>query len=790
MKIGNISYFTTVKANKEPQSNKVHNNVQSPIEHKSLPKMFAYQDFNISFAGRTPEDFYAQDFNRENMPDTMKEYLNYDYEQRQHIPPEQMMREAFKYIEIADNFDDVKDIYPNEKLFNSLHDNYQNNRTSILGEIKIAKELADEPLFKDGSDDFGIYLLKKIYLEGKTVKEISKDFYDKDMNEVYEGVISKPIDNKTTAAYGIQYPKTAFWNSFIATREEYKKFFVTLPKNSVNPAVNLANINHKASGQSVSIDTPEHIEHKPRVRKYNLKGYQKKLITDDIKDAKADALEIEKKIRRRFGKDDPQASFIVKYLSPIMAVAADRVHLSEEMRAFCEDERMNGKNGEDEYMFKRFWKQNPQVLNYYAQTIADTMDYFEEVYGNGGSIPINKDLEVIKPDTENQKAIDSVTSEFLELLDYTQTIMPKRELRYALHDKLQNDWNEHFMTRYGAPTVLTDEAIESLEKVQETELQTSEVNVQKLFKNGLRNKSRFYPTPYAIKYVNYMMNNKNLDDDYKLAYAYYLGEQKIPDIKLSQEEFLDKFYEEEGEFAYKNMHDDIAARLAMVETLARNDYRNYVLYTLNTYEFPVEEVHGDKIKPIILENKDLLNKLYLEYQKPIKTKEMPAIVNELFNQVVNYKRQEHKTVQDVDVILLMFKEACNTPPRAEFMKQLLKLALTKNLTYANTILNEKDSESEKRAKFENIMLLLVSDLINSDDTLLVQLIGEENLQKHFSELKNKDLKYNLMTKVSNLTPTEKDFFTLTDSKYQKEFNEDPEMCERKYGIKLEIRKCK
>ena len=116
MKIGNISYVTTVKANKELQSNKIYMNVQSPIEHKSVPKMFAYQDFNISFAGRTPEDFYAQDFNRENMPDTMKEYLNYDYEQRQHIPPEQMMRDAFKYIEIADNFDDVKDIYPNEKL--------------------------------------------------------------------------------------------------------------------------------------------------------------------------------------------------------------------------------------------------------------------------------------------------------------------------------------------------------------------------------------------------------------------------------------------------------------------------------------------------------------------------------------------------------------------------------------------------------------------------------------------------------------------------------------------------
>ena len=48
--------------------------------------------------------------------------------------------------------------------------------------------------------------------------------------------------------------------------------------------------------------------------------------------------EVEKKVRKRFGKDDPQASFIVKYLSPIMTVAADRAHLSEDLKSFTEAE--------------------------------------------------------------------------------------------------------------------------------------------------------------------------------------------------------------------------------------------------------------------------------------------------------------------------------------------------------------------------------------------------------------------------------------------------------------------
>ena len=75
-----------------------------------------------------------------------------------------------------------------------MHENNQKNRSSILWEIKTAKELSDEPLLKDGSDNFGMYLLKKIYLEGKTIKEINKDFYDKDMT-----VQAEPQDEPVSA---------------------------------------------------------------------------------------------------------------------------------------------------------------------------------------------------------------------------------------------------------------------------------------------------------------------------------------------------------------------------------------------------------------------------------------------------------------------------------------------------------------------------------------------------------------------------------------------------------------
>ena len=143
MQISPITQFTPIHniANKKQHNNK---NTQNPIMQNTTTRpIFAYQDFNISFSGRTPENFYAQDFNRNNMPSSMKEYLDYDYETRQHIPPEQMMGEVFKYLKMAKNFSDVKSIYPNEELFQNLHSNKTKGKTSLLAEIKVAKEMDD-----------------------------------------------------------------------------------------------------------------------------------------------------------------------------------------------------------------------------------------------------------------------------------------------------------------------------------------------------------------------------------------------------------------------------------------------------------------------------------------------------------------------------------------------------------------------------------------------------------------------------------------------------------------------
>ena len=533
MKIINNFYIRRNPSAKQPHNQSFAADTQNPINN-TKSKIFAYQDFTVNFTGRTPEDFYAQDFNLDNMPITMKHYLNYDYEQRRHIPPEQMMHEVFKYIEDAKDFDQVKLLYPNEPLFKNIHELTKKPRTGILSEIRIARELSDTPLFKDGSDNFGMYLLRKIYSEGKTIKEISKDFLEKDINDEYKGFITQPIDYSTTSAYGIRYPKNDFWHSFIATREEYKKFFVTLPKDTVDP--NRTGL--KPSSATQPHDSLGETHKVVKTPRYKLKPYKKKNLIDDIKRTDGSKEQVEKVIRKRFSKDDPEASFIIKYLSPIMTVAADRIHLSEEEKAFSEYEKANGKTGNEKTMFGRFWKANPALLEHYSKSITDTIEMFEEVYGYGGMIPINNDFEIITKNTENQKAIDYVLPEFVELLNYTQNIVPEREKRYAEHDLMQAQWERHFLDRYG----------EVAENVDETPAQTQDINAvlsqaeengAKIYPFNLSNGTTIHlavnpeemlrnkicidydnmPKAFVRKYINFILKHPKATEDYLLAFA-------------------------------------------------------------------------------------------------------------------------------------------------------------------------------------------------------------------------------------------------------------------------------
>ena len=141
MKIYNISPISSQKILLSSQDNKNLNSNKN-IENKSNKQYsynpLAYQDYGISFSARlfrTPANFFEQDFNRKGMPETMKNYLFDDYEDRQNMPPAQMMRLVFDDINETKSLEQVKRIYPNEPLFNNLRDIPGRNARCLLSNI-------------------------------------------------------------------------------------------------------------------------------------------------------------------------------------------------------------------------------------------------------------------------------------------------------------------------------------------------------------------------------------------------------------------------------------------------------------------------------------------------------------------------------------------------------------------------------------------------------------------------------------------------------------------------------
>jgi len=550
MKITNNIYFNTTKL-QQRQHETGNTKVTTPNTiTNNNNKVFAYQDFNISFTGRTPEDFNRYNIERNRMPVTMKEFLMEDYEKRKNIPPQQVMEKVYEHLKDEDvkTVLDVKKKYPNEPLFNNLHEPKIKPRTSILSEIEVVKELGDTPLIKDGNDNFGLYLLKKIYLEGKSENEINKDFYENDLNEEYKGIVNKEITNADFRAYGIKFPVVPFWNSFLHTREEYKKFRIDMSQFE-NKEQSSSQTKKTDSSHSTQRTSEPEVEKTPRKRKYTIKKYQKDLLKRDLNNSDMSEVDIERKIRKRFSKDDPEASFIIKYLSPIMTVAADKIHLSEEEKDFAEYDKENSQKGNQTF-FERFWKANPALREHYSQSITDTIEMFEDVYGGGGNIPINSNLETITPLTQNQKIIDFVSPEFIELLNYTQGIAPLREKRYAEHEALQIQWEEHFLNRYGEPkteTIKTDETPiveETKNSVQEALdnavkqnpgvkiykfklLNGTDVSLLANPKEILERQTSFeykhMPSSFARRLTQFILRNPKATEDYLLSFACYVN---------------------------------------------------------------------------------------------------------------------------------------------------------------------------------------------------------------------------------------------------------------------------
>lgn len=244
MKINNASFKASLYKNQNQQkkSNVLDcNNIQNFSSTDNLSVLSSkYNDYLLSFGARVDkglERFY--EVNKDRIPLTVKQYIE-SLPDKSAVTPIEAQREAFELLEYADSIDEIKEAFPEESLFSNLI-NPQDSKAKrgILYAFKDNAELlklSNQGILKN-NENFTVYLVKKIFLEAKTIDEINKDL-ENDLNEDFkndfkfknkekitdkDGTVSYVLGS-TLKALGIQVPESEYQQSLRYTRDGYSDF--------------------------------------------------------------------------------------------------------------------------------------------------------------------------------------------------------------------------------------------------------------------------------------------------------------------------------------------------------------------------------------------------------------------------------------------------------------------------------------------------------------------------------------------------------------------------------------
>lgn len=188
-----------------------------------------FNDYLLTFTSRVDkglERFY--DANRDRMPIPVKRYVN-ALDDKSCLTPLEAQRRAFIALEDAETIEDIKKAFRGDELFDNLKrvDEIKATRgiLALIKEDAELLELSGEGILKDNSD-FTVYLVKKIFLEAKTIDEINQDL-EKDLNNdlkadfKFKNKDGRYIYTTTLQSLGIQTPDREYQHSLRFTRDGY-----------------------------------------------------------------------------------------------------------------------------------------------------------------------------------------------------------------------------------------------------------------------------------------------------------------------------------------------------------------------------------------------------------------------------------------------------------------------------------------------------------------------------------------------------------------------------------------
>lgn len=521
MKVQFTPALLTFKNNNQQYKTNQNNNIQQNYSYNPL----SYKDYNISFGARlfrSPENFYEQDFNKNNMPKSLHRYI---YNPNQHdfrktIPPAQAMKEVFGPIKYMQNLEQVRDSYPDEPLFDNLHSvSSRKARTGLLGELKLLREDKDfegKSLFKNGDDDLGMYILKKIYIEGKTLKEINKDF-QKDKSVVYKGL--SDIQYVDLKAFGIRFPEQSFWKSFTATREEFP--YVYIPRKSNGEAVSEGSYPRLTHSSTVSV----------KKHREPMSFEQRKRLSEFMINWHANLSPEEKEELRRKHKLGLEDSILHKYFGAITTISQDKVNLSDKMSEYFEKvygnpdylSYLEDNKEKKSQIMTRFWKSHDMLRKDYSKAMLETITEFDKAYGDDGA---NYDIlrlvalaRNIKENNEVGRQVrNSLRNEINQSLEKTDELQDKPQENIT-EDNKKNKEFDAFEDMLKQEVNKNDANIYEFELSDGTKISIV-ANLKEMMTQKIESELGLLPRTYVNKYIKFLMNHPKSTEKYMLSVFY------------------------------------------------------------------------------------------------------------------------------------------------------------------------------------------------------------------------------------------------------------------------------
>lgn len=500
MKIRSIlSYnFSNNKTESKTKEKQVSNYTINTFTHNGV---FAYRDYSLSFGERlkrTPENFYAQPFNLENMPATVKKYLFEDFEERHHMPPAQLQREAYQYLSLADSVDDVKEIYDEFDDLRSFEDTRPSKGIFLL--LKWDKQTSNTPIFKDDNNkDLTVYLLRKVYLEGKTIDEINKDF-DKDSTDAIKRELgvkdSKYFTASNLRTLGIHYPNLSYYNSFLATRND---------KEYIPPV-------RTGAARIVSEETRQKISEASKTWWAGL-----------------NELERIEQIKKMMEGREYADTIIDKFRGPIMTLAAGKMNFSEKLSQIF-SEKLSDEIFREEFpqfedrqreIMLEFWNEDPEFRKNYTITLKSIIEDFDFAYSVKNESP--EYLEDLLNQALEQKNFILEKAK-LKRREYTIDQSPEQlpseteiqaDSSTMNNEETEETSNVEILPVITAPSLSSNEIYKSFKHKILSHLDIySKLYKEKMFEFVMRNTNRDFKAQFITNY-NSISGETNIDEKMK-----------------------------------------------------------------------------------------------------------------------------------------------------------------------------------------------------------------------------------------------------------------------------------